>query len=76
MGKISKGIKCSVAGCEEKAVKSISTQRIPSSMNIKGSSRRAYLCEAHWKQFKKLTREQQKLEKMRHMAGPWSKVIL
>jgi len=41
MGKVSKGVKCSVAGCGEKAVKSISIQRIPSGMKIEGSGRRA-----------------------------------
>jgi hypothetical protein len=76
MGKVSKGVKCSVAGCGEKAVKSISIQRIPSSMKIEGSGRRAYLCEAHWKLLKKLTREQQKIEKMRHVEGFGSRVIL
>lgn len=76
MGKVSKGIKCSVAGCAEKAVKSVSSQRIPSSMKIESSGRRAYLCEAHWKQLKKLTREQRKVERMRHVEGFGSRVML
>jgi|GEM_PF-437604 hypothetical protein len=76
MGKVSKGVKCSVAGCSEKAIKSISTQRIPSNMKIEGSGRRAYLCEAHWKLLKKLTREQQKIERLRHVEGFGSRVIL
>ncbi|MEM0328941.1 MAG: hypothetical protein QXI18_04855 [Nitrososphaerota archaeon] len=76
MGKVSKGVKCSVAGCAEKAVKSVSAQRIPSSMKIEGSGRRAYLCETHWKQLKKMTREQQKVERMRRVESFGSKVIL
>ena len=66
MGKVSKGVKCSVAGCEEKAVKSVSVQRIPSSMKVEAAGRRAYLCEVHWKQFKKLTREERRIERMRY----------
>jgi hypothetical protein len=75
MGRVSKGVRCSVAGCGERAVKSVSVQRIPSSMKIEGSGRRAYLCEFHWKMFKKLTREQQKIEKMRRVEGFGSRVI-
>ncbi len=66
MGKVSKGVKCSVAGCEEKAVKSVSAQRIPSGMKVEAAGRRAYLCEFHWKQFKKLTREERRVERMRY----------
>ncbi len=66
MGKVSKGVKCSVEGCEERAVKSVSSQRIPSSMKLRESGRRAYLCETHWKQFKKLTKKEREIEKMRY----------
>ena len=68
MGKVSKGVKCSVAGCEEKAVRSVSARRIPSSMKVEATGRRAYLCEVHWKQFKKLTKEERKIERMRYGA--------
>lgn len=76
MGKVSKGVKCSVEGCEERAVRSISAQRIPSGMKIKASGRRAYLCELHWKQLKKLTKEQRRVEKLRYMEGLGSRVIV
>jgi len=66
MGKIAKGIKCSVAGCEEQAVKSIAVQRIPQSMKIEASGRRAYLCKKHYKEFKKLTRQERKVERWRY----------
>ncbi len=66
MGKVSKGVECSVVGCGGKAVKSVSSQRIPSSMKLKEHGRRAYLCEVHWKQFKKLTKEERKVERMRY----------
>ncbi|MCD6342141.1 MAG: hypothetical protein J7L83_04775 [Thaumarchaeota archaeon] len=66
MGKISKGAKCSVVGCEEPAVRSIARQRIPSSLKVKSEGRRAYLCEKHYKEFKKLTREERRVERWRY----------
>ncbi|RLG08001.1 MAG: hypothetical protein DRN59_00080 [Thaumarchaeota archaeon] len=66
MGKVSKGVKCSVVGCENRAVKSISAQRIPSSMKVEAMGRRAYLCEKHWKEFKKLTKDERRIERLRY----------
>ena len=66
MGKVAKGIKCSVVGCEEQAVKSIAAQRIPSSMKVEVSGRRAYLCEKHYKEFKKLTKQERMVERWRY----------
>jgi len=68
VGKVSKGVRCSVAGCEDRAVKSVSAQRIPSGMKVEALGRRAYLCEKHWKEFKKLTRKERKLERMRYFG--------
>lgn len=70
MGKVSKGVKCSVMGCDEKAVKSVSAQKIPSEMKVEAQGRRAYLCEKHWKEFKKLTRKERKIERMRYFGAP------
>ncbi|HDD40013.1 MAG: hypothetical protein J7K49_03330 [Thaumarchaeota archaeon] len=66
MGKVSKGVKCSVVGCEERAVRSIASQRVPSSMKVEVEGRRAYLCEKHYKEFKKLTRTERKVERWRY----------
>ena len=66
MGKVSKGVKCSVVGCENRAVKSISAQRIPSGMKVEAMGRRAYLCEKHWKEFKKLTKDERRIERLRY----------
>ncbi|MCD6235976.1 MAG: hypothetical protein J7J94_03165 [Thaumarchaeota archaeon] len=66
MGKVSKGVKCSVIGCNEPAVKSIAAQRIPSSMKVEASGRRVYLCEKHYKEFKKLTKKERMVEKWRY----------
>ena len=66
MGKVSKGVKCSVVGCENRAVKSVSAQRIPSGMKVEAMGRRAYLCEKHWKEFKKLTKDERRIERLRY----------
>ena len=66
MGKVSKGVKCSVVGCENRAVKSVSAQRIPSGMKVEAAGRRAYLCEKHWKEFKKLTKDERRIERLRY----------
>ena len=66
MGKVSKGVKCSVVGCENRAVKSVSAQGIPSSMKVEATGRRAYHCEKHWKEFKKLTKDERRIERLRY----------
>ena len=67
MGKVSKGVKCSVKGCEEPAVRSISAQKVSHVLRISISRGRAYLCEKHYKEYKKLTREERRIERWRYM---------
>jgi len=66
MGRIAKGVKCSVIGCDEQAVKSISAQRIPQSLKVDVTRGRAYLCRKHYKEYKKLTREERRVERWRY----------
>jgi len=65
MGKVKKGVKCSVAGCEKPAIRSISKEKLSEvNMSVSGSGR-AYLCEEHYKEFKKKFKKIKKLEKWR-----------
>ena len=49
MGKIDKGVMCSVEGCAEVAIRSISTE-MASEVKLKTmDARRAYLCKKHYK---------------------------
>lgn len=65
MGKIGKGTKCSVANCDEKAVRSISGPKAKSAgLDVEG--RRAYLCKEHYKEFKKGSKRDRQIEKWRH----------
>jgi len=68
MGRIEKGVACSVLGCTEKAVRSISVAKVESTGLKVGDSRRAYLCEYHHREFKKRSRKDQRLERLRWSA--------
>lgn len=65
MGRISKGTKCSMASCEKDAVRSISGPKAKAAgLDIEG--RRAYLCKDHYKEYKKGSRKDKRIEKWRH----------
>jgi len=67
VGKVKKGVKCSIEGCEEKAVRSLSTEMylkaFPNAKLAKGG--RIYLCRKHYKEFKREWRKIKKYEQ------PW-----
>jgi hypothetical protein len=66
LGRIDKGIKCSVSGCKNDAVRSLPTDKVKSAGLKVGESRRAFLCKEHYKEFKKETKKDRVLEKWRH----------
>lgn len=68
MGKIEKGVRCSVKGCRKRAVRSLSAEKVISAGVEVGESRRAYLCEDHYKEFKRKSKKAKLLEKWRHMG--------
>ena len=68
MGRVDKGEACSIVGCSAAAIRSISTDKVAhTGLNI-GNARRAYLCKAHYKEFKKLTRKDRQIDKWRYSA--------
>jgi hypothetical protein len=69
LGKIDKGVKCSVSGCGKDAVRSISAGKVSGAGLKVGSGRRAYLCKEHYKEYKKATKKDRKLEKWRHQGA-------
>ena len=70
MGRVAKGVKCSVTGCSNDAVRSLQIDRVKKAGLRVGESRRAYLCRQHYKEFKKETKKDRTLEKWRHgVAG-------
>ena len=68
MGRIHKGVKCSVSGCNREAARSLSAEKVKSAGLNVGSERRSYLCKEHYKEYKKRTRKDKQLEKWRHMG--------
>lgn len=65
MGKISKGQKCTVANCKNEAVRSVSVAKAKAAgLNVSGKD--AYVCEEHYKQFKKGNKKTDQIEKWRH----------
>ena len=68
MGRISKGTKCSVVGCDDDAVRSVSLPKAKSAgLDVEG--KRAYLCKDHYKEFKKGSKKDKQIEKWRHGVG-------
>ena len=54
MGKVSKGVSCSVSGCSNNAVRSLNADKVKQAgLDIGSGSKRAYLCNDHYKEWKK-----------------------
>lgn len=71
MGKVKKGVKCSVEGCDRPAVRSISYAQFSTAntgLSVKEQGSRVYLCEAHYKEYKRASKKLKKLQKWRWMA--------
>lgn len=61
MGKISKGVNCSVNGCSKSAVRSLSTNRVRGAgLDVNASSKQSYLCKDHYKEWKKEMKQSKK----------------
>ncbi len=54
MGKVSKGISCSVSGCGNNAIRSLNADKVKEAgLDVGSGSKHAYLCHDHYKQWKK-----------------------
>jgi hypothetical protein len=66
LGKVDKGVGCSVTGCKSSAQRSISRTEIGGSgLSVGGEGRRVYLCHEHYKAWKKATKKSKALERSR-----------
>ncbi|MBS7647479.1 MAG: hypothetical protein QXK93_07645 [Candidatus Bathyarchaeia archaeon] len=66
MGKVGKGVKCSVSGCGKEAARSLSAEKVRmTGLSVSSGEKRAYLCENHYKEFKKRTKKERKIEQWR-----------
>jgi hypothetical protein len=66
LGKIERGILCSVTGCKASAIRSISAGKVMGAGLKTDAERRAYLCKEHYKEYKKATKKDRTLEKLRY----------
>lgn len=66
LGKVSKGIKCTITGCAEDAVRSISSEDV-SKAGLKAAPGRGYLCKNHYRELKKKLRKDRQIDKWRMM---------
>lgn len=65
MGKVTKGIKCSVAECGKEAVRALPTDKVVGAGLKINDARHTYLCKDHYKEFKKATKKDRVLDKLR-----------
>ncbi|MCW4038419.1 MAG: hypothetical protein NWF13_06755 [Candidatus Bathyarchaeota archaeon] len=68
MGRIAKGTPCSVITCDEVAVRSISAARVEATGLDVAEQRRVYLCRRHYREYKKKSRTDSRLERWRWSA--------
>ena len=67
MGRIDKGVKCSVSGCSREAARSIPIDKARAAgLNVGSGEKRAYLCKEHYKEFKKKTNKDKTMDKWRY----------
>jgi hypothetical protein len=65
LGRIGKGQKCTVRNCGKDAVRSVNVAKAKAAgLDVEG--RNVYVCEDHYKQFKKGNRKADQIEKWRH----------
>lgn len=67
MGRVDKGISCSAQGCDNPAERSLSSSKaaMAGDLGIDTSIKRAYLCRQHYKEWKKVTKQDRENERAR-----------
>jgi hypothetical protein len=68
MGRVAKGMKCSVEGCADDAVRSISAKRVTDHSIEPGRGGRVYLCKRHYRAHKKNTGDARRVDRWRWNA--------
>jgi hypothetical protein len=65
LGRVEKGEKCSVEGCANTAIRSLSMNTVRGSGLKLRDTKRAYLCHDHYREFKKLSKADRKIDTLR-----------
>ena len=66
LGRIGKGVTCSVKNCDKEAIRSLARDKVNSAGLKVNEGRRSYLCREHYKEYKKGSKKDKLLEKWRH----------
>lgn len=66
LGRIGKGVTCSVKNCDKDAIRSLARDKVSSAGLKVNEGRRSYLCREHYKEYKKGSKKDKLLEKWRH----------
>jgi hypothetical protein len=66
LGRIDKGVTCSVKNCDKEAIRSLARDKVSSAGLKVNEGRRSYLCREHYKEYKKGSKKDKLLEKWRH----------
>ncbi|MDI1495848.1 MAG: hypothetical protein K8823_1156 [Cenarchaeum symbiont of Oopsacas minuta] len=67
MGLVGKGAKCDISECENDALRSINTQRVENTgLDVASSKKKTLLCKAHYKEWKKETKDERDVERARY----------
>jgi hypothetical protein len=67
LGRVAKGVKCSVKGCEKDATRSLPRDKVSSAgLKVDDGIRRSYLCRDHYKEYKKGSKKDKLLEQWRY----------
>ena len=66
LGRVAKGVKCSVAGCGKDSLRSLSREKVSAAGLKVDGARRSYLCRDHYKEYKKGIKKDKLLEQWRH----------
>ena len=67
MGRIDKGVNCSIQGCDETAQRSMSGSKASMAVNmdLDSTSKRIYLCKTHYREWKKVSKSERENERAR-----------
>ncbi|NOJ29552.1 MAG: hypothetical protein DA328_05215 [Nitrososphaeraceae archaeon] len=67
MGRVEKGVNCSVLNCGQAAERSISESKakLATDLEFSYSNKRVYLCRTHYKEWKKDSKDERETERAR-----------
>ncbi|HZB98764.1 MAG TPA: hypothetical protein VE226_02045 [Nitrososphaeraceae archaeon] len=67
MGRVDKGVNCSIQGCDQTAQRSMSGSKASMALNLDldSTSKRIYLCKTHYREWKKGSKNERENERAR-----------